>query len=131
MNSWIKILVLLLLGGGAAMGQNDRSFHARARVINLEPVTRPDYATAVKAGCQRSALPIAGSMALDIRQQERNLARQRACEVSTKPRHKVVGYWLTYDYQGHQGRKYVSDKPGDWIPVTISLEPLHASRVQH
>ena len=131
MNSLIKVLVLLLLGVAAAMGQNDRSFHARARVIDLEQVTRPDYATAAKARCQRSAQPIAGSMVLDIRQQERNLARQRACEVSTRPRHQIVGYWVTYDYQGHRGRKYTSNKPGDWIPVTISLEPLHTSRVQH
>ena len=130
MNSLTKVLVLLLLGVTAAMGQNDRSFDARARVIDLEPVTRPVYATAAKARCQRSAQPIAGSMVLDIRQQERNLARQQACEVSTRSSRRIIGYWVTYDYQGHRGRKYMSDKPGDWIPVTINLEPLHASRGQ-
>lgn len=126
MKNLMKMLVLLLLCVGAAMGQNDRSFHARARVIDLEPVTRPDYATAPRAQCQQPTLAIAGSMTLDIRQQERKLARRRACEVSTRPR--VIGYWVTYDYRGHQGRKYMSDKPDDWIPVTVSLEPLHASR---
>ena len=128
MKNLMKILILFLLGAGAAMGQNDRSFHARARVIDLEPVTRPDYATAPKVQCRQPTQPIAGSMTLDIRQQERKLARQRACEVSTRPSQRVIGYWVTYDYKGYQGRKYMSDKPGDWIPVTVSLEPLHASR---
>lgn len=128
MKPLVKILILLLLGTCAAMGQNERSFHARARVIDLEPVTRPEYAAAPETRCQQPVLGVAGSMVLDIRRQERKLARQRACEVSTRPSRRVVGYWVTYDYRGHQGRKYMPDKPGDWIPVSVRLEPLHASR---
>jgi hypothetical protein len=130
MKNLVYMVILCLLGTGTAMGQNNRWFHARARVINLEPVIKPDYATVPKAHCRQAVLTIASSMTQDIRRQEHKLERQLACEARTRTSHRVVGYWVTYDYNGHEGRKYMSDKPGSWISVTVSLEPLQASQLR-
>lgn len=126
----VSILILLLLGLEVAVGQNDRWFRTRARVVNLEPVIKPDYAASSGDQCQQPDLSVASSMAQDIRQQEQKLTRQLDCETRTQANHRVVGYWVTYDYNGHEGRKYMSEKPGSWIPVMVSLEPQRTARRQ-
>ncbi len=122
------LLFLLVLISGNAIGQNHRWFHTRAKVIELEPVFTTVDTSWSKARCQRPVQRIASSMAEDIRQQEQKQMRRFACEAMAIPRHQITGYWVTYEYQGHQGRKYMSEKPGSWIPVTVNLQPLQASR---
>ncbi len=127
MKSLLNMLILLL-STGVSSGQNDRWFQTQARVTSLEPVIKTDYVSVSNAHCRQPVLAIARTVAQDIGQQERKQARQLACEADTRPSQKVVGYWVSYEYHGHEGRKYMSQKPADWIPVTVRLEPLRASR---
>lgn len=120
-------LILLLLTPTIVSGENERRFNTRARVVDLEPVITTSKPALSRPHCQRPVLVIAGSIAQDIRSQEHKQAQQLACEARARPRHKVTGYWVTYEYQGHQRRKYMDKKPGNWIQVTVSLEPLQAN----
>jgi len=128
MRKLFVLLFPLVLISGNAIGKNHRWFHTRAKVIELEPVFTTINTSGAKKRCQRPVRRIASSMAEDIRQQERKQMRLLACEAMAIPRHQITGYWVTYEYQGHQGRKYMSEKPGGWIPVTVNLQPLQASR---
>lgn len=123
------LLILLALNPGDAVAQNDRWFHTQAQVIDIQPVFETIDASSSKAHCQRPVRAIAGSMSEDIRLQERKQMRRFACETSAKrSRRKITGYWVTYEYQGHEGRRYMWEKPGSWIPVTVNLQPLQVGR---
>ena len=123
-----SILILLLLIPAVSQAKDNRWFRSQARVTRLEPVVGPGREVLRSTNCRQPVLAIASSMVGDIRQQEEKLKRQRACRAKTRSSHRIVGYWVTYEYNGYEGRKYMPEKPGSWIPVKVSLEPMHTAR---
>jgi uncharacterized protein YcfJ len=51
---------------------------------------------------------------------------ERRCETQydTEYSEETVGYWVTYNYLGHQHRTRMDQDPGDKIRVRVTVEPL-------
>lgn len=120
----LGVIILCILNTGIALAQNDQRFYTNARVTRLEPVTERYRSSKPKSQCQQPALSIAGNIAQDIRQQERRQAKQTSCESTIITDQRTTGYWVTYEYQGRTGRKFLLQKPGKWIRVSVSVKPM-------
>jgi len=119
------------MNAGIALAQNDQRFHTSAKVTHLQPVVEQHRASKPKSLCRQPVLSIATSLAQDIRQQERRQASQSACESSMVTERRITGYWVPYEYQGHAGRKFLTEKPGAWIPVRVRIKPMVGSAKSH
>ena len=131
MKHLMSVILLCLLNSGIALAQNNQRFHTSAKVTHLEPVVEQHSATKPKSLCRQPVLNIATSMAQDIRQQERRQSKQSVCESSMVTERQITGYWVTYEYQGHTGRKFLIEKPGAWIPVSVRIKPMVGSAKSH
>jgi len=51
---------------------------------------------------------------------------EKRCETryDTEYHRETVGYWVTYDYLGHQHKTRMKRDPGDRIRVRVKVEPL-------
>lgn len=116
------ILIYFLSAACIAEQQQYRDY---AQVIEVVPVTHFQHGG--YQPCQILKLPaIAQSIADDIRQQQKTWQQNRDCEAYLARHYEsfIAGYQVTYRYQGYTGTKFVTDKPGNYLPISVGLTPV-------
>lgn len=108
-------------------------FRAHAPVLRVEPVMETRYTPVTRQVCTLSAdarplhVPVAHTIAADIRAQLQYWQRERDCRsVTEQSAHEaIVAYRVTYRYGEETRTVRMAQHPGEHIPVTVSLSPLH------
>jgi len=126
----LNILLSVSLIGNLAYAVE---YQADAPVLAVEPVTETRYEPETRRVCvepdsrAREFRVVAASIGEDMRQQARQWQQQQHCRDVTEQRahEQVVGYRVTYRYGGEIETTRLSYDPGEHIPVTVSLSPLH------
>jgi len=54
----------------------------------------------------------------------------RSCRTVHDVQQRLVGYRVTYEYQGHQYTTVMRDQPGRSVPVRVSVTPLEEREVR-
>jgi hypothetical protein len=117
-----QLLLLLILQAGASPAAQ-HAFQDWAEVTDVEPVIEQHYQTVLESTCDRDAaekLPVAGSIAADIRQQQRLWQSCRPVERQRRVQ-RISGYRVSYRFRGHSATRWMAHDPGRRLPIEVRL----------
>ena len=114
---------------GPALGGAFRSY---ATVVDVQPIVETVYEPVTRSVCTdpdaaaRQFTELSATIGEDIRRQHRLWEAHRSCTTITEKqaRERVTAYHVTYRYRGYTSTTRLSYRPGDRIPVNVSLSPL-------
>ena len=123
---WLLLLTLLPLI--SAQGASYRDY---AEVLDVEPIVVTHYAPVVGTLCtEPSARPAtdklpASTIGEDIRRQQLDAGRNPHCRPlrTRKANKRILGYRVTYRYQGQTRVRRMDRDPGSILPVDVRIQP--------
>ncbi len=127
----IKLLPVCigLLFHAAMIQAGPQAFTDRAEVLLVKPITEQAFETEARRKCAApgpaALLSPAASLGADIRRQEQLAHRPAEChwEETLVPSTQVIGYRVTYRYDGNVYTVDMQEPPGDFLPVRVSFQP--------
>lgn len=126
----VPALVLLYLCGVADAAA--ATFRGYANVLDVQPIVETWYEPVTRTVCAdpdaaaREFTEVASTIGADIHDEIRRWQARRSCKaiMERQPRERVTAYRVTYRFRGHTATTQLSYRPGDRLPVNISLSPL-------
>jgi hypothetical protein len=126
----VPALVLMYLCGVADAAA--ATFRGYASVLDVQPIVETWYEPVTRTVCAdpdaaaREFTEVASTIGADIHDEIRRWQARRSCKAITErqPRERVTAYRVTYRFRGHTATTQLSYRPGDRLPVNISLSPL-------
>ncbi len=123
-------LLCCLTGTAPAKGLD--GYRDYASVVKVDPIIEGRHQYATRTTCEDARwasaenTAIASSIGRDIRRQRSRWSSPPSCGSIEEQdfQKRILGYWVTYRYQGHTQTKRLSYDPGDRLPVSIRLTPL-------
>ena len=130
MRGSLRALVLYIGWAASPWAAGETWSHREyATVVGVEPIVEtvpgpPGGACETGARSLGESLPPAATIGEDVRRQLRLWRRQRDCRRRRAARERILGYWVTYRFEGRIATTRLPYDPGDRIPVDVSLSPL-------